>query len=151
MKLRAVAARRRRHGNSAAPIRQGGSPYNEMTQTSSAIIAAIKPSIEYAKLCMSMRLGNACYSGMYERWRRSCRATQINRFGVRVGDQLGGQVGRPYRCLFALHRSRSPSRKVTPVGGASADPGFAPVLEGGAAQHPGFLLSATQPGPLTAV
>jgi hypothetical protein len=33
-----------------------------MTQTSSAIIVAIKPSVEDAKLCMSMRLGNARYS-----------------------------------------------------------------------------------------
>jgi hypothetical protein len=33
-----------------------------MTQTSSAIIVVIKPSVEYAKLCMSMRLGNARYS-----------------------------------------------------------------------------------------
>jgi hypothetical protein len=39
-----------------------GSPYNETTQTSSAIIAAIEPSMKYAKVCMSMRLGNACYS-----------------------------------------------------------------------------------------
>jgi hypothetical protein len=33
-----------------------------MTQTSSAIIVGIKPSMEYAKLCLSMRLGNARYS-----------------------------------------------------------------------------------------
>jgi hypothetical protein len=33
-----------------------------MTQTSSAIIVAIKPRWKYAKLCMSMRLGNARYS-----------------------------------------------------------------------------------------
>jgi hypothetical protein len=36
-----------------------------MTQTSSAIIMAIKPSIEYAKLCITMRLGtrySACAS-----------------------------------------------------------------------------------------
>jgi len=33
-----------------------------MTQTSSAIIVAIKPGMEYARLCMSMRLGNARYS-----------------------------------------------------------------------------------------
>jgi hypothetical protein len=39
-----------------------GSPNNKVTQTNSAIIAAIKPSMEYAKLCMSMRLGNARYS-----------------------------------------------------------------------------------------
>jgi hypothetical protein len=34
-----------------------------MTQQNSAIIAVIKPSMEYAKLCMSMRLGGAPYSG----------------------------------------------------------------------------------------
>ena len=28
----------------------------------SAIIVAVKPSVEYAKLCMGMRLGNARYS-----------------------------------------------------------------------------------------
>jgi hypothetical protein len=33
-----------------------------MTQTSSAVIVAIKPSMEYAKLRMSMRLGNVRYS-----------------------------------------------------------------------------------------
>jgi hypothetical protein len=33
-----------------------------MTQTSSAITVAIKPSMEYAKLCMSMRFGNVRYS-----------------------------------------------------------------------------------------
>jgi hypothetical protein len=30
-----------------------------MTQMSSVIIVTVKPSVEYAKLCMSMRLGNA--------------------------------------------------------------------------------------------
>jgi hypothetical protein len=35
-----------------------------MTQTKLAIIAATKPSMEYAKLCMSMRLGNARYSAI---------------------------------------------------------------------------------------
>jgi hypothetical protein len=35
-----------------------------MTQTNSAIIAAIKPSMEYAKLCMSMCLGNAPLFGI---------------------------------------------------------------------------------------
>jgi hypothetical protein len=39
-----------------------GAPYNGMTQTSPAIIVAIKPSMEYATLCMSMRLGNVRYS-----------------------------------------------------------------------------------------
>jgi len=39
-----------------------GSPYNGMTQMSSAIIAAVKPSMEYAKLCMGMRLRNVRYS-----------------------------------------------------------------------------------------
>jgi hypothetical protein len=34
----------------------------EMKQTSSANIVAIKPSMEYAKQCMSMRLSNARYS-----------------------------------------------------------------------------------------
>ena len=29
---------------------------------SSVIIVTVKPSVEYAKLCMSMRLGNARYS-----------------------------------------------------------------------------------------
>jgi hypothetical protein len=33
-----------------------------MRQMSSAIIVAIKPSMEYAMLCMSMHLGNVCYS-----------------------------------------------------------------------------------------
>jgi hypothetical protein len=42
------------------------SSYNEMTQTNSAIIAAIKPSMEYADGCMSMRLGNARYSAFSE-------------------------------------------------------------------------------------
>jgi hypothetical protein len=36
-----------------------GSPNNEMTQTNSAIIAAIKPSMEYATLRMSMRLATS--------------------------------------------------------------------------------------------
>lgn len=39
-----------------------GSPYNEMTQANSAIIEAIKRSMEYATRCMSMRSGNARYS-----------------------------------------------------------------------------------------
>jgi hypothetical protein len=38
------------------------SPYDGMTQTSSAIIVTIEPSMEYAKLCMSIRSGNARYS-----------------------------------------------------------------------------------------
>ena len=42
--------------------RRIGSPNSKMTQTSSAIIVAIKPWMEYAKLCMGMRLGNARYS-----------------------------------------------------------------------------------------
>jgi hypothetical protein len=33
-----------------------------MMRTSSAIIVTINPSINYAKLCMSMRLSNARYS-----------------------------------------------------------------------------------------
>jgi hypothetical protein len=33
-----------------------------MTQTSSAIVAAVKPAMEYAMLCMIMRLANARYS-----------------------------------------------------------------------------------------
>jgi hypothetical protein len=33
-----------------------------MTQMSSVIIATVKPAVEYAKLCMSMHLGNARYS-----------------------------------------------------------------------------------------
>jgi hypothetical protein len=33
-----------------------------MRQMSSAIIVAIKPSMEYAMLCMSMHLGSVCYS-----------------------------------------------------------------------------------------
>lgn len=37
--------------------------YNGMTQMSSVIIVTVKPSVEYAKLCMSMCLGNARYSG----------------------------------------------------------------------------------------
>ena len=32
-----------------------GSPYNEMTRTRLAIIVAIKPSMEYATLCISIR------------------------------------------------------------------------------------------------
>jgi hypothetical protein len=38
--------------------------YNEMAQTSSAIIVAIKPSMEYAKLRISMCFGNTRYSAM---------------------------------------------------------------------------------------
>jgi hypothetical protein len=34
----------------------------EMTQASSANMVAIKPSMEYAELCMRMRLGKARYS-----------------------------------------------------------------------------------------
>jgi len=45
--------------------RFGSSPYNEMMRTSPAIIAAIQPSMGYAKLCMSMRSGNARYSATY--------------------------------------------------------------------------------------
>ena len=33
-----------------------------MTQTGSTIVVAIKPTVEYANLRMSMRLGNARYS-----------------------------------------------------------------------------------------
>jgi hypothetical protein len=36
-----------------------GSPLYRMTQTSPVIIVAIKRSMEYAQLCMSMRLANA--------------------------------------------------------------------------------------------
>jgi hypothetical protein len=36
-----------------------GSPFNGRTQTSSAIIVAVKPSMEYAKLCMDMRLATS--------------------------------------------------------------------------------------------
>jgi hypothetical protein len=52
---------RSRHSEKSAEsaIRSSNS---EMTQTSSAIIVAIKTSMEYAKMCMSMRLGNARYS-----------------------------------------------------------------------------------------
>ena len=39
-----------------------GSSDKEKTQKNSAIMVAIKLSMEYAKLCMSMRLGNARYS-----------------------------------------------------------------------------------------
>jgi hypothetical protein len=39
-----------------------GSPNRNMTQTSSAIIVAIRPWMEYVKLCMSMHIGNARYS-----------------------------------------------------------------------------------------
>ena len=35
---------------------------NEMAQTSSATIVGYQASMEYAKLCMSMRSGNARYS-----------------------------------------------------------------------------------------
>jgi hypothetical protein len=48
--------------NTAFSHARFGSPYNEMMRTSPAIIAAIQPSMGYAKLCMSMRLGNARYS-----------------------------------------------------------------------------------------
>jgi hypothetical protein len=33
-----------------------------MVQTSSAIMVTVKPSMEYAELCMGMRLGNVRYS-----------------------------------------------------------------------------------------
>src|SRR5215471_15858379 len=36
--------------------------YNEMTHTSSRIIAAHRASVESVKLCMGMRLGNVRYS-----------------------------------------------------------------------------------------
>jgi hypothetical protein len=36
-----------------------GSFYNEMTQTNSAIIVAIKSSIKYTKMCMSMHLATS--------------------------------------------------------------------------------------------
>jgi hypothetical protein len=49
-------------GEPAAPIGVRLSPNNKMTQTNSVIIAAIKPSMEYAKQRMSMCLGNARYS-----------------------------------------------------------------------------------------
>ena len=39
-----------------------------MTQTGSTSIAAIKPSMEYAKLRMTMRLGNARYSARPLSW-----------------------------------------------------------------------------------
>ena len=42
-----------------ANIRRSARLINEMTQMSSAIIVAVKCSMEYAKLCMGMHLGNA--------------------------------------------------------------------------------------------
>ena len=44
------------------PIRRSARLYNGMTQASSMIIVAAKPSMEYAKLCMDMRSGKARYS-----------------------------------------------------------------------------------------
>jgi hypothetical protein len=43
-------------------IRRSARLYNGMTQTSSAIIVAVKSSMKYAELCMDMRLGNVRYS-----------------------------------------------------------------------------------------
>jgi hypothetical protein len=47
---------RRTRCRRAAPSRRSARLYNGMTQTNSANIVAIKPSMEYATLCMSMRL-----------------------------------------------------------------------------------------------
>ena len=44
------------------PIRRSARLYNGMMQTSSAIIVTVKSSMEYADLCISMRLGNVRYS-----------------------------------------------------------------------------------------
>jgi len=58
--MRSAAAQHR--GTKGNKYSAFGSPYNGMTQMSSAIIAAVKPSMEYAKLCMGMRLRNVRYS-----------------------------------------------------------------------------------------
>jgi len=66
-----------------------------MTQTSSVIIVTVKPSVEYAKLCMSMCLGNARYSG--RSWRRSAagsarRCAWTTRFSTASDGHLRDQV-----------------------------------------------------------
>jgi len=65
-----------------------------MTQTSSAIIAVIKPSMEYVKLCMSMRFGQR------PRFRRSvpaCRPPLIGAvlvtFEARANCGCDGDLG----------------------------------------------------------
>jgi len=45
-----------------------------MTQVSSVIIVTVKPSVEYAKLCMSMCLGNARYSAESDVYPDRCSA-----------------------------------------------------------------------------
>jgi hypothetical protein len=60
-----------------------------MTQTSSAVIVTLKPSMEYAELCMGMRLGNVRYSACASVVRSAC-ATQIARFGHNPADEAEG-------------------------------------------------------------
>ena len=70
----------------------------EMTQTSSANIVAIKPSMEYAELCMSMRLGNARYSsGMCGRGPFLPRLVDRPWGWVRVNDAPGRVTVLPRR------------------------------------------------------
>jgi hypothetical protein len=47
-----------------APNRRSARLYNGMTQMSSVIIVTVKPSVEYAEVCMGMRLGNVRYSAL---------------------------------------------------------------------------------------
>jgi hypothetical protein len=73
-----------------ANIRQG-SPYDETTQSSSAIIAAIRPSMEYAKPHMSMRLGNARRSARTGRYR--ARKAPVMRGSWFCARQAVGRTG----------------------------------------------------------
>ena len=57
-----------------------GSSYNEMTQTNSAIIVAIKPLMGYAELCISMHSATSSI-----RHDRASRAAPIIRICVRRG------------------------------------------------------------------
>jgi hypothetical protein len=66
-----------------------------MTQMSSVIIVTVKPSVEYATLCMSMCLGNARYSGRCGR--RSAdgsarRCAWTTRFSTASDGHLRDQV-----------------------------------------------------------
>src|SRR5215472_10519386 len=59
-----------------------------MMQMSSVIIVTVKPSVEYAKLCMSMRLGNARYSAMpCDPWARAVGSAARSGVGGHVGGQ----------------------------------------------------------------
>jgi len=66
-----------------------------MTQMSSVIIVTVKPSVEYAKLCMSMRLDNVRYSATV-RCRPSCDRQASRPVAHHLADMCRGSVVRSH-------------------------------------------------------